>query len=30
VNGERTAMLRGSADAGVEGTHVPEADDGEE
>ena len=30
VNGERTAMLRGSADAGVEDTHVPEADDGEE
>jgi len=30
VNGERTAMLRSSPDAGVEGTHVPEADDGEE
>ena len=30
VNGERTAMLRGSADAGVEDTHVPETDDGEQ
>lgn len=30
VNGERTAMLRSGADAGVEGTHAPEADDGEE
>ena len=30
VNGERTAMLRSASDAGVEGTHVPEADDGEQ
>ena len=30
VNGERTAMLRSGVDAGVEGTHAPEADDGEE
>jgi Tfp pilus assembly protein PilF len=30
VNGERTAMLRSGPDAGVEGTHAPEADDGEE
>ena len=30
VNGERTAMLRSGADAGVEGTHAPEEDDGEE
>ncbi len=30
INGDRTAMLRSSPDAGVEGTHVPEANDGEE
>jgi Flp pilus assembly protein TadD len=30
VNGERTAMLRSGVDAGVEGRHAPEADDGEE
>ncbi|HUM09963.1 MAG TPA: tetratricopeptide repeat protein [Myxococcaceae bacterium] len=30
VNGERTAMLRSPPDAGVDGAHTPEADDGEE
>jgi len=30
INGERTAMVRGSSDAGVDGKHVPEADDGEQ
>jgi Flp pilus assembly protein TadD len=30
VNGERTAMLRSAPDAGVEDTHTPQVDDGEE
>ena len=30
VNGERTAMLRSSPDAGVDGAHIPEEGDGEE
>jgi len=30
VNGERTAMVRTGADAGVDGAHVPQEGDGEE